>query len=308
MSPAIARPTPLFIVNPERISAARHRRGGAALAAVLVALLTLLLGGCKDRQKDAVVDANKSLDAVLPLVERDTKQVREGVPEGAKVLGKHLDKDPGSVPEGLRRTLVMTRAGVDNLVVAKSNFFVFVAPDGVVQRGESDPDLAVGESLFKAIPAAKALMKPSDKAVEVFGFMHGLRGVQNGDDLQWVVGSPVISDGKVIGAFVSGWSLRHYANVLEGLIRIELRKVAKDPGKAIPLAYMFVVKGGHAYGAAVTPDDNAKVVGEMDIPNNMKDGKFSKTIDLGDRIFTVLGRPLPSLGDDTAAALMVSGL
>ena len=285
--------------------AVTRRRRWHGWAPLLLGALLLLLGGCDERHKQAIIAANKALDAVLPLVDRDTKQLREGVPEGAKVLGKHLDSDPGAVPEGLRRTMVMTRAGVRNLVAAKSNFFIFVAPDGEVLRGESDPDLAVGESLFKAIPEAKTMLQAGDTAVEVFGVMHGLRGVQHGDDLQWVLGSPVRTNGKITGLFVSGWSLRHYANIMEGQVRIEMDKARKDPNKAAPLVYFFIVKGSRAYGAAVTDDLNTKVVRDMDIVKNMKDGKFQQDAELDGHVFTVIGRPLPPLGEDAAAALMV---
>ena len=278
------------------------------LLLIVLALAAPLLGGCQERQKDAVEAATKALEATIPLVERDTKQVRDGMPPGAKLLAKHLDEDPGGDPEGLRRAIKKARAGTHELAVAKSSFFIFVDPAGMVLRSEADPDLAAGKSLFKAVPSAKKMLEAKDKPHETFGFMHGLRGVEKGDDEQWIVGSQVSSGGKVTGAFVSGWSLRHYANYLEALTRLEMKKHVKDPTKAPPLSYVFVIKGARAYGGPVTPDSNAKIVAEMMIPEKLKDGTFTGETVLEERTFTVIGRPIPALGDDAAAAIMVSAI
>ena len=153
-----------------------------------------------------------TLDAVLPLVERDAKQVREGLPKGAEVMAKHLDRDPADDLEGVKRAIQKARASIDELVVAKSTFFVFVDVKGVVLRSEVEPDLPAGKSLVEAIPGANAMLSADAKLVEAWGYMDGCRGVNVGGDLQWVMGYPVRSpEGDHEGSFVTVWSLLQYA-------------------------------------------------------------------------------------------------
>ena len=116
-----------------------------SLGALFVALALAGLPGCRDKTKEVEAKALPAVDALLPLVERDTKQIRDGLPKGAEILTKQLDSDPGDDREGVRRALEKARAGVPDLAVAKGTFFVFVAPSGVVLRGESDPDLAADQ-------------------------------------------------------------------------------------------------------------------------------------------------------------------
>ena len=57
---------------------------GATTFALLVLLLLalLLLGACRDKEKMAAEKAGPAIERLLPIIERDTKQVREGLPEG----------------------------------------------------------------------------------------------------------------------------------------------------------------------------------------------------------------------------------
>jgi len=266
----------------------------------------LVCVACDNRGKVSAEKAPSALEYMLPLIERDTKQIREGLPKGAEALGKLLDEDPGHDPEGLRRNLEKARGGVTELAIAKSTFFVFVAPDGMVLRSEAEPDLAAGGSLVKEIPDAKRIFdKPG--MTEVFGSMHGLRGVQNGGDLQWVIGQPVsIASGKTVGAFVTGWSYRKYADFLEGALRRNLVETSDDKKRPAPLAYVFFARGEKAYGGAVTPDVDAEAVGKLGLPAKVGEGLYQSTITIDDQTFALVAKRVPALDKDTVLVLLLS--
>lgn len=276
------------------------------LKRLLLLLSCMLCFACDDRAKLSAQRAPAALEFLFPLVERDVAQVRKGLPEGAVALGKLLDTDPGQDPEGLRRDLEKARAGVTDLAIAKSTFFVFVGLDGIIQRSEVEPDLAAGGSLVSEIPDAKALLdKPG--TTEVFGSMHGLRGVQKGSDLQWVVGHPVVtSKGQKVGVFATGWSFRKYADFLEGALRRHLTSIAEDKKHAAPLAYVLLARGDKAYGGAVTPDVDAEAVAKLDLPNKVGDGLFAQPITVEGQSFALVAKKLSSLDKDTVLVLLFS--
>ncbi len=275
-----------------------HAFGGAVLTAPLT--------GCRDKMKEVVPLAEPALASLLPVIERDTKQIRDGLPKGALQIAKHIDEDPGANREGLRTAIIKARESVKELVVAKSTFFVFVGTDGVVKRNESDPDLAADKSLIKAIPETKAMLDKNEKLVEVFGYMEGLRGVNKGNELQWIVGAPVLVDGELKGAFVTGFSLRRYAEVLENTLKANLTEAVEKEKQLMPLFYNFIIKGDKAYGTAVAPDENMAAVAEQNPIANMQGGAFSKTIEIEKRTFYLAAKPAPALGKDAAVAIMLS--
>ncbi|MBI4700014.1 MAG: hypothetical protein HY744_02420 [Deltaproteobacteria bacterium] len=274
-------------------------------------VLCALLGACEDKGRLAQQKASAAVERLPPLVERDVGQVRGGLPKGAEELGKRLGDDPGADPAGLQRAIQAARAAVKDLAFAKSTFFLFVDSSGTVLRSEEDPDLPAGKSLTQAIPAMKKLSEPGAGLLEAWGYMEGLRGVNKGADHQWVVGHPVKGkEGKLLGGFVTGWSLRKYAYYLEEDARAELiRKLGEEQkAKAIALTYVFVVKGGQAYGAPVTPDVNAEAVTKLDLAAKVKAGPFRTTLEIEGRSFALEARACKPLGDDAALAVLLSEL
>lgn len=279
----------------------------AACSLLGVLLACSGLGGCQGNSKEAQKLAFATVERLLPLVERDTKQVRDGLPEGAKKIAPLLDDEPGADLASLQRAIQKARAGVESLTFAKSTFFVFVDPKGSVLRSEADPDLAAGEVLTKAIPDMSKLAEPGAGMLEAFGNVHGLRGVQSGPDLQWVVGHPVVdAAGKVKGSFVTGWSLRSYAHYLEEDTRRYLIKSSGDKPRAIPLVYVFLVRGTEAFGAPVTPDVNAEAVAKLDVASKAAAGSFQTRVEVEGRSFLLVAKPCPALGKDVALALLLS--
>src|SRR5438105_4673836 len=94
-----------------------------------LAALGLGLAACENKDKLSAERAPKVLEHVPPIVERDLKQVREGLPKGVELMGRLIDDDPGNDPEGLRHIIERSRAGTESLAIAKSTFFVFVSPE-----------------------------------------------------------------------------------------------------------------------------------------------------------------------------------
>lgn len=272
----------------------------------LVLLSVLFCVACDDRAKASAARAPSALEFMFPLLERDTAQVRKGLPQGAEALGKLIDDDPAHDPEGLRRNLEKARASVTDLAIAKSTFFVFVGPDGTVLRSEVEPDLAAGGSLVKEIPDAKQILdKPG--VVEVFGSMHGLRGVERGGDLQWVVGQEVTSaKGNRVGSFVTGWSFRKYADFLEGALRRHLVDTAEDKKRPAPLTYVFFARGDKAFGGAVTPDVDTDAVAKLGLPGKLGDELHQSTLTVEGQTFALVAKRVPSLDKDTVLVLLLA--
>ncbi len=298
-------PTPLSSVQKKRTIS----RVCVLVSALTLVVVSLVSAGCEDKHKTLAPHATTALERLVPLVARDVEQVRTGLPTGATELAKRLDTDPGADPAGLQRAIVRARAAVRSLDFSKSTFFMFVDPQGMVVRSQVDPDRPAGRSLYAAIPAMKKLSEPQAALVEAFGKMKELRAVQNGPDIQWVVGYPVKdSAGKLQGSFVTGWSLRHYAKVLEDLTRAHLSKTLGDDTKAAPLAYVFVVKGAEAFSAPVTPEVNAEAVAKADLVAKTKNGRLHTLIEIDRRRFTLVAERCPAFGDDVALALLITPL
>jgi hypothetical protein len=281
--------------------------GRRAACACLASLLSV--AGCKDRDAAASERAGPALERLLPLVERDCAQVREGLPEGAAKIAKLVDADPGTDLAGLQRAIAGARASVHKLVVAKSTFFVFADAQGTVLRSEVDPDLAAGLVLPKEIPDLARLFAPGAELVEAYGSSHGLRGVEKGRDAQWVVGAPVKdASGALRGAFLSGWSLRRYAHYLEEDVRRWLSDQQADKSKPIPLAYVFVVMADRAFGAPVTPDVNSEAVAKLEVVPKTRAAPWQGFIDVEGRRFAVAARAAPAMGAHVALVLLLSGV
>ncbi len=276
-------------------------------ALVLLVSVLVMLCACEDEQKTLGAVVDPSFKVIKPLVDRDTKQIRDGLPKGAEALGKLLDDDPGADVEGLKRALARARAGVHDLAVAKGTFFIFVEPQGTILRSDAEQDLAAGDSLTEAIPDAKKIFEKDAGLTEVWGYCQGLRGVQKGGDLQWVVGAQVKSaEGKLKGAYVTGWSLRKYAEYLEKHVRDHLTETNPKKSKPIPLLYVLLVKGKQAYGGPMTPEVNTKGARDFDLLAKSKDGLFKTSITLEKRDFLLVAKREPALGEDMAIALLIS--
>ena len=278
--------------------------------AFVVPMVLVALAGCEDKGKISEQQAAASVAKLVPVVKEAAEQVRRGLPLGAKKLGTLVDTDPGANLVGLQKNIQIARSSTPDLDRAKSTFFSFADPSGVVLRSEVDPDVLAGKSVFATFPSLKKAVEPASGTLEAFGEMPEMRGVKNGPDLQWVLAHPVATpDGTVKGVFVTGWSFRVFANYLEGTANRDLFEASQEEGKkkkTVPLIYVFVVKGAKAYGGQVTPDVNAEAVQKLDLISKTASGPYQGTVDVTGRVFGVAAQRTPELGDDAAVAVLLS--
>lgn len=278
------------------------------VASLVVPAFVATISGCQDTSKLQEQASADLLGKLIPVAKEDAAQVRRGLPEGAKKLGEIVDTDPGANLAALQRAIRTARATVKDLDVAKSTFFSFVDTTGIVLRSEADPDLLAQKSILVAFPALKKGLEPSAGVVEVWGEMDEIRGIRTGQDLQWVAAHPVKDkEGQVKGMFVTGWSFRRFALHIEEMAKRELLETAeREKKKRVPIVYVFIVKGGKAYGAPVTPDVNAKAVEALDLEAKTQSGPFRSTIEITGRAFSVAAERTPDLGETTVLTTLLS--
>jgi hypothetical protein len=278
------------------------------LLLIACALLALLASACGDGGKGSQKCAAELADKLVPVLKEDVGQVRRGLPAGAAKLGTLLEADPGANLLGLQKAIQGARASVHDLEVAKSTFFSFADPSGTVLRSEADPDMLANKSVVAAFPELKKALDPQAGIVEVFGEMQEMRGVRTGPDHQWVAAHPVKgADGQLKGVFVTGWSFRAYAFRLQEAAKRELSEIVKrDQLKSAPILYVFVFKGGKAYGEKLTPDTNAEALEKLDLTAKTASGPWSGTLEITGRTFGVAAARVPDLAPDAGVAVLTS--
>ncbi|WP_437601065.1 hypothetical protein WMF28_05755 [Sorangium sp. So ce590] len=274
------------------------------------ALVAALVSACQDDGKTSQKQAAELCAKLAPIVAEDVGQVRTGLPVGSQTLATLVDTDPGANLLGLQRAIAGTRASVKELGFAKSTFFSFADPSGTVLRSETDPDMLANRSVLASFPELRKVLAPDSGLVEAFGEMQEMRGVRNGPDLQWVAAHPVkASDGELKGLFVTGWSFRAYAYRLQEAAKREVAEIAKRDGlKATPLLYVFVWKGGKAYGGPETPDVNTEALEKLDLPAKTASGPWSGTLEIAGRTFGAAAQRTPELAADAGVAALSSTL
>jgi hypothetical protein len=286
---------------------------------LLALVFALSLSACTDEGQASQAAAAEVVDAAIEVIDRDTDQLRKGMPEGVKVLAKRMPDDPQGSRLELQTAIKAARENTEKLAVAKSTFFSFADLDGKVLRSEIDPDRLVDQNVFQAFPTLSKAIDPTSGLVEAYGSMEALRGVKRGEDLAWIVAHPVLdASGKTKGVFVSGFSFRLYAGLIQGAVRARATEKAKDkPSKKVPLFYAFLVKGGTAYGGiepaagpqgseVAAPDVLAEYLTKQDLAAKTASGDFAATVELEKRKFGFVARRAPALGEDAVVVVVAS--
>jgi hypothetical protein len=219
----------------------------------------LFVAGCGSKAKVSEAKVGANVARVAQIADDDVRQVRVGLPQGAKRLGEKLFAAEGKAPAptDVRPVLRTTREAVRDLITAKSTFFALAEPSGRVIASDLEGDPLAGASLVEAFPG---LGRAPGGYVETVGEFAGLRTVRAGDDGQWVAAAPVPGEGAARALYVTGWAWRHFARHLEEQLKTELRyEPGADPSH-LPLIYVFVVVGDRAYGAPATPEVSRQAV------------------------------------------------
>jgi hypothetical protein len=244
-------------------------------------------------------------------VTADTKEIRAGLPEGAKLLaGLYADDaNPKEDLDAARRGLSNSRQKVQDLRVAKSTFFALADPSGDVLRNDQEQDRMAGKNLFPGFPEIKKAL--ASDYVETIGSMKEASGVgESRKDAQWIAAAPVRSPSGVAGLYVTGWSLSSYAFRLEFALRGQIRSdlgTEANQTENEPLVYVFVVVGPEVYGAPASPEVNREAVAKLDlIGKTQGEATYSSPLSITGRDFGVAAKRAPDLGKNVAIAVLRS--
>jgi hypothetical protein len=269
--------------------------------------LVLLLGCQNSVKKTSLPQAVRHVASLVEVAKSDVSEVRTGMPEGSRVLESLYRNSvaPKDDLERVRVTLARARDRVQDLRVAKSTFFALVEPDGTILRSDRVPDNMAGRNLWSAIPTASEVVKGN--TVSANGALAEAAGVKGRADGQWFWLVPVTVDGKVQGAYVTGWSWSAYAYRLETALRNELKTVARKEHSREPLAYVYLDVGDAVYGAPLAPEVNASAICRAVLLAKLgPDQIWSSVIEVTGREFALAVKRAPELGPDVAVAVLRS--
>lgn len=281
-------------------------RKGSAVCLVVPALVASL-ASCADPARQEQIAASV-LTKIAPIADADAAQVRRGLPEGAKKLGEHIDAEPETNLVALQRVVRGSRVNVEDLRTSKCTFFSFADTTGVVHRSETDPDNLAQRQIFTVFPGLKKALEPNAGIVEAWGDMEEMRIAKQGPEHQWVAAHAVVDkEGKTKGLFVTGWSLRRFAQHIDQAAKDELIKAAERERKVkVPLVYVFLVKDGKAYGGPMAPDVNAHAVEALDLATKTQSGPYRGHAEITGRTFGVAAQKAPNIGESIVLSVLVS--
>jgi hypothetical protein len=305
MAPSLS-PTRGSFSNPSWSSSSTSLLGLALCAG----LGTLGLG-CDGDAKKSESAAVGHVDRLAKLADADVEEIRRGLPVGAQKLQANLfdkEKEPFD-PRVVRTAMQKTRESTKDLQLAKATFSAVLSPKGEAYASDQESDSLVSKNLFQAYPSIEGVQK--GKYTEGFGDFADLRGARTGDDLQWVAATPIGSAEATKGYFVAGWSIRSFAYHLEQQLKSDLRNAttAADKKKEPPLLYVFVVSGGKAFGAPITPEVNRAAVEALQVLEKTPDANAAAVhgrVEIDNRSFGWASQRTKNLGEKTAIVVLRS--
>jgi hypothetical protein len=284
------------------------RSRARSIVQLVMMLLVVTLTACRNDGEVSARHAAEHVSELAGVIKSDVEEVRQGLPEGAKVLAKFWPEQ-GAAEEDTKVTfkaLEKAHGGVQNLRLAKSTFFALTNLQGVVLRSEAEQDVLAGKALFASFPG---LDKAVNQYVETQGALVDLDGVKGKPDGQWLAATPVPTAQGNHGLYVTGWAWSSYAYRLEFALRGSVRsKIAKaeSPEKE-PLLYVYLIVGDKVIGAPVSPEINAQVIAERKVLGNLQPGQpYSVQLDITGRAFGLGAMKVPDLGNDVAVAVLRS--
>jgi hypothetical protein len=180
-----------------------------------------------------------------------------------------------------------------------------LAPSGEAFASDQEADGLVSKNILQAFPALEPVKQ--GKYTEGFGDLAELRGARTGPDLQWIAAAPVGTAEARKGYFVAGWSLRSFAYHLEQQLKSDLRNAEKDKKHEPPLLYVFVIVGGKAYAAPITPEVNRAAIENLGVFDKMPaTGPLRGRIEIEYRSFGYAAQKPALMGDKTVVVVLRS--
>lgn len=268
-------------------------------ATLLIGLLALGFGGCKNKAALSEKAAAFALSKLHETVQMDLAQVREGLPQAAGALGPMLTADATSNIRELRDAVARARGKTRPLAVSKITFLAVTNEQGLALRSEADPDLLADRSVAKLFPGISQVAA-GGPCIESSGEMEELRGVRTGIDRIWGMACPVAFASGQKGALVTGWSLRQYAKRLEAAGQREFASGDGEAPKAEPIFYAFVLYRGAAYGTPIAPEVNQKLIEDLSLAGQ---GPTQRMVEITGRTFALASRPVEGWPDATLVVL-----
>lgn len=281
----------------------------AAPIAVFAAFVSIApaLTGCDGAAKKSEGLAVEHVDRLAKLADADVEEIRRGLPEGAAKLQTMLfdkEKEPYD-PRVVRSSMRKVRESIKDLQLSKATFQTVLAPSGEAYASDQETDSLVGKNLLAAFPALEPVK--GGKYSEGFGDLPEVRGARAGDDLQWVAASAIGPQEARKGYFVAGWSIRSFAYHLEQQLKSDLRNATKDKKAEPPLLYVFVVVGGKAYGAPITPEVDRAAIQNLSVLDKMPaSGPLRGRLEIENRSFGYAAQKPKLMGDKVAIVVLRS--
>ncbi len=275
------------------------------LAPGIMALPLVALSACTNGAKKSAALAAPQTQRSNDLATQDLADVRKGMPQGAKRLGDKLFAKGAEIdPRVVREELQSTRSAFSALQVARSTFFALTDANGVAYASDLSSDGFAGKNLLTAYPALAPAAK--GQTVEGLGSTPEARGVNRGDDAQWVYATPVQVNGAQKAIYVTGWSWRRYALRLQDQLLMDFHTgVSSDKPTAQPLLYVFVLVDNKAYGAPLAPDVDQQAVEGMNLLSKLQgDTPWQGTVEVNGYAFGVAARRAKPFGDHVAFVIL----
>lgn len=272
---------------------------GIVLASLMAAL------GCSKTSELSARKAHEEVELLAKAADADVKEVRQGLPLGAKQLETFMaDEKARGDAAAAKDALTSARNKVQDLRLAKSTFFLVADKSGLILRSDMEHDALATKNLFAAFDLKAAT---TGSYTEAHGSLPEAAGVRGRNDGQWTAAAPITKGTEVTGVYATGWSWSAYAYRLENQLRSVVKTEATSTNTKQPLVYVYMVVGKEAYGAPVSPDVNAKAVKDSGLMGRAQgEAVVEAQQEIEGRDFGIALRRVPVLGPDVAIAVVRS--
>lgn len=288
----------------------------ALVLALVPAFAFSLVGGCKGGSRNQEEAAQKVLEGLLPLVDKDVTEIERGLPEGAKRIADVFPADEtlGPAPTAIRPKLQKIRREVPDLLVAKSTFFALADAKGVALRNDLEQDTMAGKNLFAVYPAL-APAASADGVRTTVGAFPSAATAAGGADKEWVAAHAVRREGAGIrGVLVTGWTFRRFAFHLQESAKRVLQEDLRGRQEAgkMPIVYVFLFDADGLYGsrdvAKETTKTNEEALARVAPLDKTAGGVARGTVDITGRSFAWAAARAPRLADGVGVLVLYSAV